>query len=453
MLTNVPRKLLDSLQNIKGFDEQLFLEAHTKDIKTSIRINPKKRTCDFDNEEKIPWAKEGRLLRIRPNFAIDPLWHAGAYYVQEASSMFLEHALKQCVDFTKELTVLDACAAPGGKSTHVASLLNEQSLLISNEVISTRVHILVENISKWGYANTWVTNNDVQQFTTCASVFDIVLVDAPCSGSGLFRKDKNAIQEWSEDNVQLCSKRQQRILHDLLPSLCNEGILVYMTCSFSKEENEDILDALIKTNELETIKIEADASWNIVETTSDIYGAYGYRFMPHLSIGEGFYIAVLKKKGAYNKHIPIEEKWIKPSIDVVQAAEQFISVEDKYILSHKENIFCINLHQKRYADFFVQKLRVIKKGVLLGQQIRKDLIPDQELANSMLLKSEQEKIELDYIQAIQYLKKDSIVLEEKKKGWYVASYKNNNLGWLKHLSNRINNYFPTKYRLRKDFIT
>ena len=185
-----------------------------------------------------------RLLSFlqRPSFTFDPLFHAGTYYVQEASSMFLEQALKQSVDLSQPLRVLDLCAAPGGKSTLLQSLLNKESLLVSNDVIKSRAAILEENIVKWGAANVVVTNNDPAHFARLENYFDAIVIDAPCSGSGLFRRDPEAINEWSENNVQLCSQRQQRIVADVWPALKQNGILIYSTCSYSAEEDEAILD-------------------------------------------------------------------------------------------------------------------------------------------------------------------------------------------------------------------
>src|ERR1044071_5586576 len=191
--------------------------------------------------DKIPWTEYGHYLSQRPSFTFDPLFHAGCYYVQEASSMFLEQALKQTIDLSKPLRVLDLCAAPGGKSTHILSLISKDSLLVSNEVIRSRAKILKDNIVKWGYSNVVVTNNDPKDFQRLENHFDVIVVDAPCSGSGLFRREPEAIEEWSINNVQLCCQRQQRILADIIPALKGGGILIYSTCSYSPQEDEQIV--------------------------------------------------------------------------------------------------------------------------------------------------------------------------------------------------------------------
>src|ERR1044071_327939 len=251
----------------------------------SIRLNPSKNTSLHG--EPVPWCSAGRFLPERPIFTLDPNFHAGAYYVQEASSMFLEQAVRSSVDLSKSLRVLDLCAAPGGKSTHLLQLINNESLLVSNEVIRTRATILSENTQKWGKANVIITNNDPKDFTTLSGYFDLVVVDAPCSGEGLFRKDEEAAEEWSEENVNLCALRQRRILGDVWPSLKENGVLIYCTCTYNEAENEDNLQWLSQQKDVEFIDLPLFPG---VEKTT------GYRFMPHKVKGEGFFIAAIRKR-------------------------------------------------------------------------------------------------------------------------------------------------------------
>src|SRR5579859_2899526 len=226
-----------------------FLSAHHHPAPTSIRINSHK--SNSKNHERIPWTDFGYYLEQRPSFTLDPVFHGGAYYVQEASSMFLEQAVKQTVDLSQALQVLDLCAAPGGKSTHLLSLLNDQSLLVSNETIRSRATVLAENMQKWGHDNVVVTNNDPDDFRPLEGFFDLIVVDAPCSGEGLFRKDASAASEWSEEQVDLCALRQRRILNQVWPSLKANGILVYCTCTYNEKENEENLIWLVEEKKAE----------------------------------------------------------------------------------------------------------------------------------------------------------------------------------------------------------
>ena len=313
MEQQLPPSLLASLKNVKGFDLSAFTIAHkTQNQISSVRINPAKifdiNKSVLNVDSKVLWSSNGFYLKERPSFTIDPFFHAGAYYVQEASSMFLEEVLKQSCDLNASLKLLDLCAAPGGKSTLLQSLISNESLLVCNEVIKTRVNVLSENITKWGAVNTVVTNNDPKDFQRLPEYFDVIVADAPCSGSGLFRKDPDAINEWSVDNVVLCSQRQQRILADIIPALKPGGVLIYSTCSYSESENETIADWLLNENEYETVQIKLDSDWGIVETQSANNKAFGYRFYPDKIKGEGFFIAAFRKKGDCNNSEKIKTK-------------------------------------------------------------------------------------------------------------------------------------------------
>jgi 16S rRNA C967 or C1407 C5-methylase (RsmB/RsmF family) len=270
----IPAELLNSLRDVKGFDERAFLDIHEHSERiTSIRVNTFKVTSlDFMLNNPVPWCTSGFYLDERPNFTFDPSFHAGAYYVQEAGSMFISLALKHAVDLNQELTVLDLCGAPGGKATLINDLINENSILISNEVIKPRSEILSYNLSKWGTCNTAVTNNDPAVFSKLEEVFDVIVADVPCSGSGLFRKQPDAVDEWSEDNVKLCSSRQKRITADAHPSLKAGGIFIYSTCSYSKEENEDVVAWLMSEFDLKLAEIPIKHEWGIFDT------GLGYRF-------------------------------------------------------------------------------------------------------------------------------------------------------------------------------
>ncbi len=192
--------------------------------------------------------------------------------------MFLEQAFHQMEHSTNRI-VLDLCAAPGGKSTHLLSLLDSSDLLVANEVIRSRVSVLDENIRKWGHQNVVVCSNDPADFSKLDGLFDIIMVDAPCSGEGLFRRDATAINHWSVDNTNLCATRQRRILADVWPSLRTGGYLIYSTCTFNPAENEENLKWLAKNEEVESIRIPLQESWGTEETESE--GLFGYRFLPH----------------------------------------------------------------------------------------------------------------------------------------------------------------------------
>ena len=285
-----PAGFIQHISNCKGFDEVAFTQAHQLPTPVSIRYNPQKPVEKMAGNP-VPWCAEALYLPERPLFVFDPLFHAGAYYVQEASSMFTGYLFRQFTDDKKPLHILDVCAAPGGKSTLIAGLMSPQSLLVSNEVIKSRVTILKENIVKWGNPNVVVSNNDPRDFSGMNGFFDVIIVDAPCSGSGLFRKEPEAKKEWSIENVNHCSLRQQRILEDIIPALKPGGLLLYATCSYAYEEDEKIVEILLQ-NDFEPLpKISVPAEFGGI-----VFSKSGYRFYPDKITGEGFFIAALRKK-------------------------------------------------------------------------------------------------------------------------------------------------------------
>jgi len=448
----IPKALIDSLQNVKGFDEDAFVKAHEQnEAITSIRYNPAKSAIDnLQSAINIPWCPHGFYLPERPSFTFDPLFHAGTYYVQEASSMFLWQMLKQTVgENLSGLKVLDLCAAPGGKSTLLASYFKD-GLIVANEVIRSRANILVENITKWGSENVVVTNNDPKDFSKLKGFFDVILIDAPCSGSGLFRKDNDAINEWSEENVILCSRRQQRIAADVLPSLKEDGILIYSTCSYSKQEDEDILDWMISNHQLSTINCQPNEEWNIVETVSE-KGAFGYRFYPDKIKGEGFFIAAFKKTDGETGDSYFSTSFVIPSKHESALAKEWIKEDDGlFLFKQNEKIIAIEERWKNDIVFLQNNLYLRKAGVALGSVKGNDFVPEHELALSSLMNDKIRKVELTKEQAIQYLQKKELVLEDDIKGWALATYLDKNLGWIKILHNRVNNYYPKEWRILKD---
>ena len=301
-----PEDFLRKMRNLMQEDEYaLFIKALAQPAPVSIRLNPFKKTDCFKDSEQVPWCSEGYYLPARPVFTTDPIFQAGGYYVQEASSMFIEQVINNLHAKNKDLSVLDLSAAPGGKSTHLLSLLSSDSLLVSNEVIRSRVNILEENLVKWGCSNYIVTNNDPADFTRLPDSFDIILVDAPCSGEGMFRKDKEAPLQWSPDNINVCVSRQERILSNILPSLKEGGFLIYSTCTWNEEENESNIRNLLLKENFSSLRIPLNPQWGIKESKTGINDniLYTYRFYPHKLKGEGFTISCIQKAGASeNQH-------------------------------------------------------------------------------------------------------------------------------------------------------
>ncbi|MBL7943082.1 MAG: RsmB/NOP family class I SAM-dependent RNA methyltransferase, partial [Flavobacteriales bacterium] len=259
-MPNLPIAFVDRIHLQFAGDAQTMLAAMHLPPGNSVLINSHKQAPLSFDTFPVPWCPAGGLLHDRPRFALDPLWHAGAYYVQESSSMLLWHVLNSLNVADQHLAVLDACAAPGGKSLLISSWLGERGWLLSNEVNAHRNAVLRENMIKWGRGNTLVSREETHRLGRLTEKFDIILVDAPCSGEGMFRKDEEACALWSPENVSGCARRQQQLLNDLLPALKDGGWLIYSTCTYAPEENEQNAQWLAG-NGLEAWRFSVSPAW------------------------------------------------------------------------------------------------------------------------------------------------------------------------------------------------
>ncbi|MDH8701879.1 16S rRNA C967 or C1407 C5-methylase (RsmB/RsmF family)/NOL1/NOP2/fmu family ribosome biogenesis protein [Dysgonomonadaceae bacterium PH5-43] len=436
----LPIAFENQIKEIIGDEWNNFVNALEEDSPTSIRLNSNKyhEADNLKTNQPIPWASNAYYLDTRPIFTLDPLLHAGVYYVQEASSMYLEQIIKK--HLAPSIKVLDLCAAPGGKSTLISSLLSEDSLLVANEVIRTRSNILSENLIKWGNPNTIVTNNDPADIgNKLNSYFDIIVADVPCSGEGMFRKDNAAINEWSPNNVKLCAERQRRIIADIWSSLKPGGILIYSTCTFNKEENENNLE------------------WICNELGAEILDA-PCRFYPHKNKGEGFFIASLQKAASdesntyrcakKNKKDNKSSKGIKTPEEI----KQRIINADAFSFHQKNDSFiAIPLAVVDSYRDIASCLKIVSAGISIGEIKGKDIIPSHSLAlSNCLSESFYPTLELDKESAIKYLRKDSFDcdLQNLHKGYVIVTYNNRPLGFIKNIGTRFNNLYPNEWRIR-----
>ena len=385
-----------------------FLGAFDEEAPVSIRVNRRKVKGEnfFSRKEEdvpspspiprqqVPWCPEGYYLSGRPQFTFDPLFHAGCYYVQEAASMFVTHILRAVANsslFTlhSSLNVLDLCAAPGGKSTAMRTVLPEGSLLVSNEPIPTRAQVLLENITKWGWPDCIVTNNYPRDFRKAKTHFDIILCDVPCSGEGMFRKDPATISEWSQQNVEKCWRLQREIVADAWECLNPGGLLIYSTCTFNIKENEENVRWIIDTYDAEPIMIPTEPEWNITGSLLEGFDVPVYRFIPGITRSEGLFICALVKRGVRSVECGVR------------------------------NVLRQNQH-----------LKVISL-----------LNPHSTLHET--------KVDLPYQDALRYLRGEALILPpDTPRGIVTVTYKGVPLGPVKNIGNRANNLYPKPWRIK-----
>ena len=438
----LPQDFVNRTKILLGDEFSDFENALENTVPTTIRVNDKMAYQPSD--DKVTWCENAYYLAERPLFTADPFIHAGVYYVQEASSMFLYQAIKQY--FANAQTVLDLCAAPGGKSTLISQSLSESALLVSNEIIRSRAYILAENLIKWGNPNVVVTNNEPKDFDGLPNFFDAMVIDAPCSGEGMFRKDAGAIKEWSEYNVKLCATRQREIVSAVWDSLKTDGILVYSTCTFNREENEENVEWIC--NELGAEILSLDLNGNQDISVSE----YGYRFYPHKTRGEGFFLSVIRKKSISERSIKLKNDNKKSNKTINKPYTPFISLLDSerwLILQEEQEIKAYD--KNRHKDFLLLKkfLKCMHAGILMGELKGNDFIPSTCVALSKCLdRNSVDIVEVDYNTAITYLSKESISLSQTTRAYLLISYKGQPLGWVKNLGNRCNNMYPQEWRIR-----
>lgn len=453
-MLKIPEDFAIQMKSQLGLEYDDFINALKLESPTSIRINPIKNSPkEFSEFEKVAWSDYGYYLSQRPSFTFDPKFHAGHYYVQEASSMFIEQAISQCIDLSESILALDMCAAPGGKSTHINSLISNNSLLISNEVIANRASILVENLTKWGNSNVIVTNNDPEHFQSFKNCFDLVLLDAPCSGEGMFRKDHDSANEWNLNNVNICSARQMRILHTASELVKENGIIVYSTCTYNYKEDVEPVMSLLNQGDWESVELDIKSFDGImINAIEHPKKLFGYHFYPHKIKGEGFYITVLRKKDQSTG------KWPKVMKNINFADKQTKSVLSKYIDLNEFGILQHNnqslaypmLLEKEMLGVLNSSLRIKKFGTNLGQVIRAELIPEHAFALSNIKTESFESISLNKEDAIKYLQKKDFPIDTQLKGWSLIKYEDATLGFAKLMGNRMNNNYPKEWRIKSE---
>ena len=431
--------------------------AFDSQASVSVRLNPFKRGCSLQGRA-VPWSEHGVLLEQRPQFTLDPMFHAGAYYVQDSSSMFVGYVFRKLLSemstqSSRPLRVLDLCAAPGGKTTDLAASLREACgdnfLLVANEVMKARVGVLADNVALWGDPNVVVTSDDPRAFAALPGFFDVIVADVPCSGEGMFRKDEQAQQQWSEDNVALCEARQKRIIADVWPALATQGIMIYSTCTFNRYENDLNVEWIARE-----LGAESLLDHNALGVSGGVIATeHGYSLVPGHVEGEGQYCAALRKTSFVEMNdIPAramrggrpvkKEQPLPKGIDMLLTKETVIRQKGETVTAVPAGI-------AGSLATVEQCLHVISAGCAVGTLKGQILVPDADLALSMMFRRDAfPYVDLDIHDALAYLHRDAILLRDAPKGYVTVGYAGLPLGFVKNLGNRCNSLHPQSRRIR-----
>ena len=442
----LPKEFVDYTSELFGEERwKNYLASFDGSVPVSVRLNPFKASDTPEGAVPVPWCRNAFYLSERPNFTLDPLLHAGVYYVQEAGSMFLDEVLRQLKEgvpsssVTTPLplwegqgggSVLDLCAAPGGKSTLLRAALPDDCVLYSNEPDRRRANILMENIQKQGHPNVIVTNNYAIDYQRAGLSFDLIVCDVPCSGEGMFRKDYGAIGEWSLQNVMKCATLQRSIIEDIWSCLNEGGVLVYSTCTFNLHEDEENVKWICETLGAEIIPIEVKDEWNITGSLLKGWDKPVYRFIPGTTKGEGLFMAVLRKLKIDNGKLKIE----------------CTQSESKSKKGKGKN----GRDANSQFSIFNSQLRILSDGHPVGTQKGKNIIPAH--AEALLINLPKDKYpfaELSKEDALKYLHHEAIVLDaDVPKGFVIVTYQGHPLGFVKNIGNRANNLYPQEWKIR-----
>lgn len=433
-------------------DWEKLLEALNEDAPISVRLNPALNSLSAASSlERVPWESNAFYLTQTCKFGTDPLFQGGGYYVQEASSMAIGWMMKQIIPHFnhKNLLALDACAAPGGKSTHILSTLSPEAVLVANEIVPARYTALVENLTKWGNLNQIILQKPLSALSSLQECFDIIVADAPCSGEGIFRKNPEARAEWNENSEQICATRQVEILENLLPLLKPGGILLYSTCTFAPAENEGII-SFLHSKELYCICTETapGSGWRKVEP---IPKHFGWQALPHLVKGEGFFFTAYQKSG---KAIPTDlqnytfqkkSKSSKDSMPVPFQPPEGITFHEGF----DGSLFILSEATLQMQQLLAREGIRSRAGLQAGVWKGNKFIPDQELAYwKWMPTTVYPHLEVNRENAVRYLRKENLDFTPEGNGFHLITYRGIGLGWINLIPGRQNNMYPPSWRFR-----
>ena len=454
MNPNLPHDFVDMLQGYGSDFAGPLLAALEEAPSVSVRANSLKGASALPDADLVPWCSRGFYLSERPLFAADPAWHQGLYYVQDASSMIYGRAVAEVVsryfDGSEGLRYLDACAAPGGKSIAAIEALPGDALVVSNELDRHRANILLENVVKEGAPGSVVCRGDAGRLGKLREAFDIIAVDAPCSGEGMMRKEPEAVRQWSHGLIADCARIQQDIVGQLWHALRPGGVMIYSTCTFNRSENEENAAFIADTLGGESIDLGLlafEGIWPGIGTD-----LHCYRLTPGHVRGEGLFMAAFRKPGEMSRKSGTSRSKAGCVSDFCRT---HIADSDSYVeVAGQQG--CVELRLRRHETFVAElaaKTQLLRGGLTLGALKGRDMIPSHDLALSTALIADSfPHIDLDYAGALAYLRGESLadVPDGLPRGFVLACYGGRPLGFLKNIGRRANNLYPDNMRLRLD---
>ena len=440
---NLPETFIEQLQGLVPDEWEALVGAITSsEPSVAVRVNSARCVNVPNDARRVPWCGQGFYLADRPAFTFDPDWHAGRYYVQDASSMFIAHVIRHCVH--TPVRYLDLCAAPGGKTTAAIQALPKHSMVVANEIVPPRARVLADNVIRWGNPYCTVTSNAPAQIGKLTHFFDVIAADVPCSGEGMMRKDDEAVAQWSPALVEQCAQRQHEIITDVWQALRPGGLLIYSTCTYNRQENELMADFIVNELGAQNLEVPIEPSWNIHPAIGS--DAHCYRFMPHRVDGEGLFMAVFRKDGdAPRQEIRIKEKTTKKAEEI---GKNWLSNPDDYVFELQGELsIAVPQDIRREVAALRSSLTVLHTGVELATVMGRKTVPHHALAMSITRSEEAFPVaEVDYPTALRYLRGESITIDAPR-GYVLIAHEGAVLGFANNLGNRANNLYPKPQRI------
>ena len=439
----LPEAFIDQLRELLPEEWEALAEAITSsEPSVAVRVNEARGVSVPECTERVPWCEQGFYLGDRPAFTFDTDWHAGRYYVQDASSMFITHVIRSFIH--EPVCYLDLCAAPGGKTTAAIQALPQGSMTVANEIVSPRARVLADNIIRWGDPRCVVTSNAPAQVGKLTRFFDVIAADVPCSGEGMMRKDDEAVSQWSPGLVEQCAQRQREILAGVWPALRPGGLLIYSTCTYNRQENEDIAEFIVHELGATSLEVPVEDCWNIHPAIGS--DCHCYRFMPHRVNGEGLFMAVFRKNGDMPRELPrIKDKTSKKADET---GKDWLACPDEYAIEQQGDLsIAVPLDIRREIVTLRTSLNVLHAGIDLATVMGRKVMPHHALAMSTARAEGAFPVcEVDYPTALRYLRGESIIVDGPR-GHVLIAHEGAVLGFANNLGNRANNLYPKPQRI------